>query len=386
MSRPLRIVQIAPYPLFPTSAGGKIRIVQLARTLSALGVDVTVVAPFHFTQRRALIEREPFTFHQVSYPFLIPLLFVDRPIPFGSLVSFHPGYRAMLPVSLEDYDICQIEHPAFVDLLRHLPNSVPVVYGSQNTEFDYVEYECRSEWVRRSAGGRVRRLEAQLIKRADHVFACTEADRDRFKDLYAAESSRVTILPNGVDLNAAREDRARAASSPSVDLGNFASRAVFAGSAVHHNHEAVRKILSRVAPAFEREIEFVIIGGCARIFQGDRRPNVRFDPDGELVTYAGPDTIGLNPVVDGSGSSLKLLQYLAYNLPVLTTRFGLRGFENLEPWVTQAEIDDFPDALRAGVHEPDGVQEQLERYEWSNIAKEALRVYETLAGRRDAGR
>ena len=91
MSRPLRLVQIAPYPILPASAGGKIRIVQLARALCKLGVEVTIVAPYHVTQRRALAEREPFRLYQVPYaPFLLSFFLVDRPFPYGMLVSFHP--------------------------------------------------------------------------------------------------------------------------------------------------------------------------------------------------------------------------------------------------------------------------------------------------------
>src|SRR5687768_10214187 len=128
-SRPLRLVQIVPYPILPTVSGGKVRIVQLARALCKLGVDVTIVAPYHVTQRRALAELEPFTLLEVPYaPFLLPFLIVDRPFPWGALVSFHPGYRALLPVSLESFDVCQIDHPAFTDLGRNLPSSVPIVY------------------------------------------------------------------------------------------------------------------------------------------------------------------------------------------------------------------------------------------------------------------
>ena len=57
--RPIRLLQIAPFPVLPLSAGGKIRIVKLARALCAAGVEVTIVAPFHPSKRRALAEREP---------------------------------------------------------------------------------------------------------------------------------------------------------------------------------------------------------------------------------------------------------------------------------------------------------------------------------------
>ena len=382
MSPPLRLVKIAAFPVLPTSAGGKIRIVQLARALCKLGVEVTIVAPYHVTQRRALAEREPFTLCEVPYaPFLLPYLLVDRPFPYGSLVSFHPGYRALLPVTLASFDVCQLEHPAFVDLARLVPRSVPIVYGSQNVEFDYVAAESPPGLVRRLAGGRVRALEAQLVERAAHVFACTQGDGRRFSELYGVSEDRVSVLLNGVDLAAVDAQRASEQRATPREPSRFPRRALFAGSAVKHNRAAVRAILTRVAPELEREVEFVIVGPCARGLRGARRPNVHFDPDGDLASYAGPGSVGLNPVVAGSGSSLKLLQYLAHDLPVLSTPFGMRGFSDLAPWVVSADLDGFAAALRRELPAPPGLREQLARYEWSSVANEALRVYERLTGR-----
>jgi glycosyltransferase involved in cell wall biosynthesis len=373
-------VQVSAFPVLPTSAGGKIRIVQIARALSRIGVEVTVVTPFHVTQRRALAEREPFTLCQVPYaPFLLPFLFVDRPFPYGWLVSFHPGYGMLLPVSLAAFDVCQVEHPAFVDLLRHVPGKVPIVYSAQNCELDYVCAESRSGIVRRIVSGRMRALEAQLVQRAAHVFACTEGDCRRFVELYGASEGRVSVLPNGVDLAAVDPASAGPPQATPVEPAPWRRRAIFAGSDVEHNRCAVRAILTRIAPALEREIEFVIVGSCANRFKGTR--NVRLDPDGDLGRYATLGGIGLNPVTTGSGSSLKLLHYLAYNLPVVSTPFGMRGLEDLAPWVVMADLDEFADALRRELPPRDGVREHLARYAWSTVAEKALSVYEALVDR-----
>jgi hypothetical protein len=183
-------------------------------------------------------------------------------------------------------------------------------------------------------------------------------------------------MPNGVDLETTEAARAKADAEPP---SAFPKRAVFAGSAVHHNHEAVRMLLDRVAPALENEVEFVIVGGCARRFRRHRRSNVLLDPDGEVAHYAGRHSVGVNAVEKGSGTSMKLLYYLAHGLPVLTTPFGLRGFEELSPWVTTANLSEFPQALRRDLPPPDGVREKLERYQWRQVAADALRTYEALA-------
>ncbi|HMC54304.1 MAG TPA: glycosyltransferase [Gemmatimonadaceae bacterium] len=378
---PLRVVQVAPYPILPITSGGKARIVQLARALTRRGIDLTIVTPFHVTQRRALAAREPFTLRQVPYaPFVLPFLFVDRPFPYGALVSFHPGYRALLPVSLANYDVCQIDHPAFADLARHLPPNVPVAYGSQNVEFDYVSAECRSERVRRLAGGRVHGLEAELVGRANRVFACTDRDARRFQELYGVPADRLSVIPNGIDLRAVERERIQRAAHGASRGNGRRRRAIFAGSDVAHNRAVVKTIATQLAPALA-QVDFVVIGSCARRVPVPLPSNLQLRPEGDVADFAGTDAIALNPVTAGSGSSMKLLHYLACDLAVLSTPFGVRGFDDLRPWVTTAELSDFVQALQGEIPPPHGHREQLARYEWDAVAERAVRAYTELAGR-----
>ncbi|MAF65523.1 MAG: hypothetical protein CMJ84_07680 [Planctomycetes bacterium] len=375
MSRPLRVLQLAPYPVLPPSAGGKIRIIQLARSLARAGVELTLVTPFHFTQRRALAAREPFRLRQVPYaPFALAPLLVDRPVPYGALVSFHPGYGSLLPVDPADFDLCQIDHPAFVDLARRLPSTLPLVYGSQNVEFDYVAAECALSAVRRMAEGRIRHLEARLVARADLVLACTDGDRRRFGELYGIDADRVHLAPNGIGSKAVDAEMAAARPSPS----RLPRRALFTGSAVIHNRRAVRELIERIAPALEGEVEIVIIGPCARRVRSPLPANVVLDPHGSLADHAGPGAVGINPIEAGSGSSLKLLHTLAHGLPVLSTPFGARGFADLAPWITLAPLDGFAAALKNDLPLPGGLRERLSAYEWDSIALGVRATYEGL--------
>jgi glycosyltransferase involved in cell wall biosynthesis len=378
--RRLRLLQIVPYPILPASGGGKFRIVHLARALSALGVEVTIVTPFHVTQRRSVAACEPFALRQVPYaPFLIARLLVDRPFPYGMLASLHPGYRRLLPVSLSEFDVCQIDHPAFVDLARHVPASIPIVYGAQNVEADYASAESRPGLVRRLVEKRLRALESALAVRAARILACTASDAERFRQLYGVPLDRVSVVSNGIDLAEVDALRASRPRDPSGGM-RLPRRAIFAGSNVAHNRRAVRAILTRVAPALTREVEFVITGSCARPFRAYAGPNVRVDPDGDISRYAAPGVVGIDAGEAGSGSSTKLLQYLAYDLAVLSTPFGLRGVPDLAPWVTVASLEDFAEALRRPMPTPPGVRAHLARYDWREIARRALRAYDVVKG------
>jgi hypothetical protein len=96
--------------------------------------------------------------------------------------------------------------------------------------------------------------------------------------------------------------------------------------------------------------------------------------------------IGLNPAAIGGGSNIKLPTYLAAGLAVIATPFGLRGFDDLAPWVVSAERDAIVDALRArprgwharGMECPPAVRDLA----WGAIGE---RLAAALSERRGAG-
>lgn len=66
----------------------------------------------------------------------------------------------------------------------------------------------------------------------------------------------------------------------------------------------------------------------------------------ELAVLLASVDVALNPMTSGSGSNLKMLDYTASGVPVLTTPFGNRGLDFTTNALWQAELEDFPAALR----------------------------------------
>ncbi len=378
--RPLRLLIIAPYPLFPLHAGGKIRIVKLARELATLGVEVTLAAPFAFGGQPPTAER--FALDSVKYPFVLPALLTDRPFPYGALVSFHPGYGALLARHRGSFDVLQIEHPAFGDLIDGLaPPGTPVVYGSQNVEYDYVRAECGAAWVRGLAGRRMRRLEQRLVQRSAAIFACAATDGRRFAELYGVSPDKIKIVPNGVDLpNTQYPDSRQRLLERFPRIAGYDQLVLFTGSDVAHNRAGVDYTLRQLAPRLP-EHGFVIQGRCARRFARHRATNVFLYPEGEdLLPYRGDDTLAINPVTSGSGTSMKALHYLAHGLPVVSTPFGMRGLDDLAPFVATSELEHFAEALQRDHAPPADMRGQLEPYTWRRSAHAARDAYAALLG------
>ena len=382
---PLRLVCVCPYPVLPAAAGGKVRIVKLARQLTHLGVDVTLVTPYHPRQTRDLVDREPFRIVPIPYPFILPLLFTDRPLPYQYLTSFHPGLGSMVRRHLVGADIVQFEQAQLAQLAMQLPDRQIVVYGSQNVEYVYARAECRSDWSAGLVGRRIAKLEGGLIARSRHVLAVSSGDCQRFTELYKADPAAMTVVPNGIDAPGRQvfDDRRAVARLPG--LVPFAKRGLYSGSDVEHNRVAVRFILTQVAP-HRPDVGFVIHGGCSNSFARTcRLPNVFFDSDMDHFNdYTAPGFRGLNAVTTGGGSNLKLLQYFSRGMPVISTSFGMRGHADLLPYATVCESERLWEAFDDELPPPPP-ESVLRKYEWSTVAATMLDVYRRLVSTTPSG-
>jgi glycosyltransferase involved in cell wall biosynthesis len=88
--------------------------------------------------------------------------------------------------------------------------------------------------------------------------------------------------------------------------------------------------------------------------------------------------VALNPMETGSGSNLKMLDYFASGVPVVSTAFGARGIDcRANSHLTISEIDRFDDAVGEVVRS-DAVQIETmvrqaralveSQYDWASIA------------------
>lgn len=369
-----RLLVVVPYPLFPPSTGGKIRAYRLALEMVRNGFDVTILTPFKPGQAR--FRHPDLKLKQVPYPFLGPLLFTDRPFPYGYLISMHPGFGFGLRRFIHEFDAVMFEHVFFVDLVSHVRPGTQVFLDAHNVEFDYVRAECRNPLVRRIAGERTRRLENDSIAAADRIFTCSEEENERFRELYGVGSEKLVVIPNGIEKI---YDPDEAPSAPLEaqfrGLSKYPRRAVYSGSNVEHNRLAVRYILKHLAPALKNEVAFVIHGECGRTFRHRQVDNVFFDLSFEnFDRYRHQEFIGLNPVLTGSGTNLKLINYLTHGLQAVSTPFGMRGYSSFQPYVTVGELEDFAQILKRGPNASPPPKALLEQYLWNRVGAKMSNV------------
>ena len=175
--------------------------------------------------------------------------------------------------------------------------------------------------------------------------ACSPEDALGFQEEYGFDAGRIAIIENGVDAIGAPVVPAEARERLRERLG-LSTRlvAVFGGSHHHPNFEAARRVVEVAADL--PHMAFVFMGGVCHheTLTNAKAPNVvclgEIDESAKWLIYRIAD-IGLNPMELGSGTNIKMFEYAAAGLAVLSTPFGARGAK-LDPG-TELMIGDIAD-------------------------------------------
>ncbi len=226
---------------------------------------------------------------------------------------------------LRDSDLVILLHPYLAPLLDVVRPRVPVIYEALNVERVLKARTLRYHPNRRHLLRRVEQVETLACRVANGVVCVSDEDRQEFAK--EVDPRMLEVVLNGVDTGQYRVD---------CELDNlrrlFGTRAVatFIGSAHPPNVEAVEFIVEHLASS-HGDVYFLILGSACHHFRHrPLPPNVLLcgvvDAEEKEILLQLAD-VALNPMQSGGGSSLKVADYLAAGLPLLSTPIGTRGFD-----------------------------------------------------------
>ena len=305
------------------------------------------------------------------------------------------------------------DEPAFVDALGQLlgPDTIAIAahaylaealhrhhagpwwYDAYNVELDLKREilapaltagDTETQRWARHALEQLAEVEALACRASTWLAACSQTDRDRFRELHALPEAKGVVIPNCADVAGVPFVTLRRRREWQRRVARVRPMALFVGSWHGPNLEASQWLISALAPSCP-EIDFLLVGSqCLALGDLALPPNLRcagLVSDAELATLMACADVALNPVTTGSGSNLKVLDYAAAGVPVLTTPFGRRGIalRDTECWV--ATRDRFARTLRHLLRCPDDqldalVQRARERvqqeHDWATAARQML--------------
>ncbi len=394
------------FPAFtPPRSGGELRYYHLMKRLGRWH-EVEMINPTYSDHARERVDHEPGVVEH-RFPKTRRYLgwhhLLDRVGHFKECSALvcglaAPHHREMAEAVRRlwrESDVFIHEFPYFIDLAPRAREGQLFVYDAHNVEYRLAR-EMFPGAVGRWASWRVRRFEKRAAHAADVILVCSEEDGEQLVQLYGVDPLKIRVVPNGVDpeeICPAREGE-REAIRARVGLAADRPAILFFGSYHPPNLEAVEFLCETLAPALQ-EVDFVVAGRVCRMLANRDVPrNLRVmgavEEGVKQDLLQGCDA-AINPMFSGSGTNLKMLEYLAAGLPTVTTPRGARGLglEHKrhalvvdEERVVQGIEDVLGDGGLCRGLAREGRTLVRERFSWDAIAERVHEILTTKARRR----
>ncbi|TKJ09916.1 glycosyltransferase [Halomonas sp. 15WGF] len=353
------------YPVYPPMGGGQSRMFHLYRHVaSELGIRVTL-----------LVLAPPNTPEQCRE--IAPGL-VEHRVPLSrSQARQQQALQAALGVPVDDIAAIQgwRDNPRYIELLRHYAQTatqgvcahpylvhalrehlnVAWWYEAHNVETDLKRAILASPLAQQDpqalkAMAEVEHAEQRACQASQQVLACAEGDLATFRHRYQLPADKGCVIPNCADLSALPFIDMATRQQWQARLQQHRPVALFLGSWHGPNLEAAEFICRTLAPACPQVVFYLAGSLCDHPdFRHLPPNNVRAlgrVSNSELAVLLASVDVALNPMFSGSGSNLKMLDYTASGVPVLTTPFGNRGLDFNAQQVWVAEKAEWPAALK----------------------------------------
>lgn len=338
----MKVAVVDMQPILPAVGGGRQRLLGLYHALGP-SIECTYVGSYDWPG-------EPFRDQQITpglREIVVPLspehhaaakalaaqmdgrTVID--IAFPDQVYLSPEFLRVAREHVATADVVVFSHPwCYPPLADDLQPGQLVVYDSHNVEAVLRTSLLDDLPQSRELLTRVADVEYALCRRADLVLACSQDDVNQYQQIMDVDPFCLRIVPNGAFTGRFIAMPRQGQSSQRQELGLPSDRpiAIFMGSLYGPNVEAAKFIARTLAPQCQGWC-FVIVGGAGEPLQSESIPeNLKItgrvdDAHRDALLIAAD--IALNPMMTGSGTNIKMFDYMAAGLPILTTDVGARG-------------------------------------------------------------
>ncbi len=313
----MKICVIAPYDALSPAFGASVRVFKIAMGLSICGANVFVL---HHGLTKVVSSNLRF------------VNFKSFDLVLGSTNYLHPlnpFYPSKLSSFLEKInpDIVQGEQPwsAFPTIFFTRRYGVPYILDAHNVEFLWSIYASKMPLLAPFTF----LVEKLATKTSSSILTISEVDRDHLSRIYKIPTEKFFMVPNGIDVSRFDEKPSSLNLKKRLGFSSESKIVVFHGSmGTRQNYEASNLIVDYIAPKI-RSATFLIIGKNPPLWlrkKAKAQKNVLllgFVP--KVEEYIMAADVCIAPIRRGSGTRLKLLEYLAAGKPIVSTIIGAEG-------------------------------------------------------------
>ncbi len=361
--QPAGLCVVVPFAVFPPRGGGQQRVFHLYRHLAAaLSCRIDLVTLGHCSQAYMETEIAPGLF-EIRVPKSAAHERAEQRISdqagavavtdvaFPELFGLTPAFGEAVSRSARQACAVVVSHPFCLPAIQEACPGKEIIYEAHNVEADLKAAILAATARGRQLLERTAAVERDCCHLSRFVQACSPQDARRLQDRYGIGPEKVWLIPNGVDLESVTfcPWKERMAAKRRLGIGRVFT-ALFTGSWHGPNVDAllfVLELATRLPDMF-----FLVMGSVGQAVQDRRIPanvgllGVVDNQTREVVLHCAD--VALNPMAAGSGTNLKMLEYAAAGIPILSTPHGARGLLLAdERYVELAELNDFAEALES---------------------------------------
>lgn len=259
------------------------------------------------------------------------------------------------------------------------------IYEVQDIEYDLKRTILPDSKIKKEILDKIKEVERECCVQSEYVLTCSKEDASRIEKLYDIDSKKIIVVPNGVNVEETKfcttEERQENKQLLGLSEGHLIG--IFMGSWHGPNINAAKEVIlmAKNCPS----ITFLLMGSVCDYFRGYTIPkNV-----GLLGVVSASEKqkvfdcvdFALNPMRSGSGTNLKMFDYMSAGIPVITTRFGTRGIDDKTNFIFAETISDFVNEIckfQLEDHEEmakNGRNYVQEYFDWSIISKMLLPIF-----------
>lgn len=386
--------------LFPPDHGAAVRTVETVRALVRQGMRVGIITDC----RKHWFEAKADGFVEKKYPFWLRFLSLPGPVskllhftknlPYSNSFLYLPLtdgsflWRILAAARTLDAGVLQAEFPAYALPCIRARNyfDCAVVMVEHNVEYDRMKAQVPELTAEHYQN--LKQIEIGLCNRVNAVVCVSENDRQILGD-DGVDPNLLHTVPHGVNLDhfdeANTEDvRGQFGIPPQSPI------LIYHGTFSYPpNQEALRIFAEILLPGLEEQgLECHLLAVGKYPPATSLHPRIHLSGSVEQVEpWLKAADIAVVPLVDGGGTRMKIIDYFAARLPVISTSKGIEGIPVIAG--KQALVVDEWDAVIAAVVElvehPQKAQtlaragrELANRMDWNTAADKYQEIYAAL--------
>ena len=283
---------------------------------------------------------------------------------------------------ISESDIIIFSHPYLFSLKKYVSEDKRIVYDAIDTE--YLQKKGYIDDTKLLS--KIFSIEQLACSESDMIWTTSKEDSTNLVNLYNISTNKICIVPNGTDTSFVGfiKPKEKILAKKNAGLSHYHTL-LFVGSWHPPNLESLVFIIEILAQRL-RNKKFLIVGSVKDYYLQQKRTfpdNVlafgSVDEFEKFELYKLAD-LALNPMFSGSGTNLKILDYMSAGIPVISTPTGARGVaitHNVHAIICEA--DNFVDEIENLLAAPEK-QESLRQngrivvetwYSWDTISKNA---------------